>query len=198
MRYDAEHKQKTRERVLTEAAKAIRLKGPDGVSVAGVMGRAGLTHGAFYAHFRSKDALIAAGIERMFEDGRGRLAKETAERGSPRAGLAGYIDFYLSPEHRDARSWGCPLPYLSAEARRLSEASREGFARGVARLTGSLADALVAMGEADADAKAASTLAEMVGALSLARAEPDTARSDAILAASRASIKRRFDLGDAA
>ena len=57
MRYGADHKQKTRERVLAEAAKAIREEGSQGVSVAGVMARAGLTHGAFYAHFGSREEL---------------------------------------------------------------------------------------------------------------------------------------------
>ena len=68
MRYDAEHKQQTRERVLKEAASAIRAEGPHQVAVAGVMARAGLTHGGFYAHFASKDDLarqaLLFGIER--------------------------------------------------------------------------------------------------------------------------------------
>ncbi len=59
MRYDSEHKKRTRQRVLSEAAAAIRAVGPDGIGVAGVMAKAGLTHGAFYAHFESKDDLVA-------------------------------------------------------------------------------------------------------------------------------------------
>jgi TetR/AcrR family transcriptional repressor of nem operon len=60
MRYDGDHKQKTRERVLKEAAKAIRAEGPHRIAVAGVMAKAGLTHGGFYAHFKSKDDLVEA------------------------------------------------------------------------------------------------------------------------------------------
>ena len=193
MRYDAEHKQKTRERVLKEAAKAIRAEGPHRVAVAGVMAKAGLTHGGFYGHFQSKDDLIAASIEEMFRQSSKRFQGET--EGLPAAvGRAAYIDFYLSPEHRDARGQGCPLPYLSADAPRLSPQSREAFAGGVARLTERLAALLEAVEWLDPTASASSLLAECVGALALARAEPDADRSDAILRRSRDALKARFHL----
>jgi len=79
MRYDAEHKQKTRERVLDEAAKAIRAEGPHRVGVAGIMAKAGLTHGGFYAHFASKDELVLAAIGRMFEQGAKRRLNQFAD-----------------------------------------------------------------------------------------------------------------------
>ena len=102
MRYDSEHKSETRRRVLKEAAREIRAKGPGGVAVAGIMARAGLTHGGFYAHFDSKEALIAAAIETMFESARSRFDL-TANDADPRMALLGYVDFYLSPQHRDLR-----------------------------------------------------------------------------------------------
>jgi TetR/AcrR family transcriptional repressor of nem operon len=194
MRYDAEHKQRSRERVIAEAAKAIRSEGPHAISVAGVMGAAGLTHGAFYAHFDSRDALLLAGIERMFEEGRARIQSETAKGASPRTALTNYIGFYLSRSHRDSRTSGCPLPFLAAEAPRLNEALRRRYAQGVQSLTNTLADLLRAMDHPEPDTTAASVLAEMVGAVSLARAEPDAERSYAILAASRASLKARLGL----
>ena len=193
MRYDAEHKQKTRERVLKEAAKAIRAEGPHQVGVAGVMAKAGLTHGGFYAHFSSKDELVAAAIGQMFEESRGKLA-ETAEGQDPAQALGGYIDFYLSRGHRDTRTAGCPLPFLAADAPRLGDPARERFARGVAGLQAILAGQLARLGHAQAEEEAASMLAELVGAVSLARAEPDPTRSDAILARSKAALKRRFKL----
>src|SRR6516225_1792267 len=104
MRYDAEHKQKTRAKVLEVAAQAIRKDGPDRIGVASVMAEAGLTHGGFYAHFKSKDELVTAAIEQMFEESRARVAHEMEGR-TPAAGLAAYIDFYLSKKHRDARSF---------------------------------------------------------------------------------------------
>ena len=76
MRYDAEHKQKTRERVVQEAAREIRAQGPHRVGVAGIMAKAGLTHGGFYAHFASKDDLVLAAMEQMFRDGQKRVQTE--------------------------------------------------------------------------------------------------------------------------
>ena len=117
MRYSNDHKAGTRQRVLKEAAREIRAKGPDGVAVAGVMARAGLTHGGFYAHFESKDAMIADAIGTMFEDARAR-AGTLDQGGDPRAALRAYVDFYLSPAHRDNRDRGCPLPTLSGDLAR--------------------------------------------------------------------------------
>src|SRR5277367_3357840 len=130
MRYDSEHKERTHARVLDEAAATIRAVGPDGIGVAGLMAKVGLTHGGFYAHFKSKDDLVAAAIGQMFEEG-GERAQREIEGFAPATGLARYIDFYLSRQHRDARGGGCPLPYLSADAPRLDPASRAQFAKGV-------------------------------------------------------------------
>ena len=196
MRYDAVHKAKTRERVLQEAAKEIRAEGPHRVGVAGVMAKAGLTHGGFYAHFASKNELITEAIGQMFKESGLRLAQETGQDRAPAEGLAAYIDFYLSPAHRDTREAGCALPFLSADAPRLPAASRERYAQGVAWLTASIAGLLSASGQADADAEAAasSAVAEMVGALALSRAEPDPARADLILTRSKRAVKRRLAL----
>jgi TetR/AcrR family transcriptional regulator, transcriptional repressor for nem operon len=193
MRYDNEHKQNTRSKVLQAAAKAIRAEGPDRVAVAGVMAEAGLTHGGFYAHFSSKDELVAAAIGQMFEDARMRVEHETAGRG-PAEGLVAYIDFYLSKKHRDARGAGCPMAALSSDLPRMSDASRQQFAAGVQRVTTALGDQLAALGHADAETGARSMLAELIGALSLARVELDAKRSDAILAASRGQLKQRLGL----
>lgn len=192
MRYDAEHKQKTRERVLTEAARAIRAEGPHRMAVAGVMARAGLTHGGFYAHFASKDDLVAAAIDRMFAEVRGRL--QAGPDTPAREALQGYVGYYLSRTHRDSRTMGCPLPFLMADAPRLEPVARERFARGVTALTATLAGHLSDLGWDEAEAEASSMLAEMVGALSMARAEPDPERSDRILEHSRRALRRRYDL----
>jgi len=197
MRYDGDHKQKTRERVLKEAAKAIRAEGPHRIAVAGVMAKAGLTHGGFYAHFESKDELVAAAIDTMFGEARNRFSRETVEsdgRPSPQGKLIKYIDFYLSAGHRDARTTGCPLPALAADLPRLAPASRERYGKGVAALTALIADALGALGHAEPQALAGSVLSEMVGALSLSRAVAEPDQSDLILDASRTALKRRLGL----
>ena len=194
MRYDGDHKTATRARVLKEAAREIRAKGPAGIAVGGVMARAGLTHGGFYAHFASKDDLVAAAIGTMFDEARGRFDRSLAER-DPAAALAAYIDFYLSVAHRDAREHGCPLAALSLDLPRLGAVSRERFGAGVAALTERLGDALARHGAADADDVAPAMLAQLVGALSLARSVADPVQSDAILAAPQADLKNRLGLG---
>lgn len=196
MRYSNEHKAETRRRVLKEAAQEIRAKGPDGVAVAGVMARAGLTHGGFYAHFESKDAMIADAIGTMFDDARERsdAIEHTAD---PRAALRAYVDFYLSPAHRDRRERGCPLPTLSGDLARSGGAQRERFGKGVKALTARLAKALGGIGVTDPHAEGSAMLAQMVGAVALARAVADPIQSDAILADARIGLIRRYRLGDA-
>ena len=193
MRYDADHKEKTHARLLKAAAKAVRAEGPHRVGVAAVMADAGLTHGGFYAHFASKDALVAAAIGQMFEEARARFLRETQER-TPAQGLVAYIDFYLSTAHRDARRSGCPIAALASDLPRLKKPALAEFASGAARLRAALAEKLAQLGHADAGHEASSAMSELVGALSLARVEPDAQRSDAILADSRRALKRRLKL----
>ena len=194
MRYDAEHKERTRARVLKEAVKAIRAEGPHRIGVAGVMSRAGLTHGGFYAHFQSKDDLVLAAIGEMFNGARDTFQRHTEGR-PPREALQAYVDFYLSAGHRDARESGCPLPVLSSDLPRMTDPAREYFAQGVARLTGAIQGLLEQLERPNADIVASSVLAEMIGAVSLARAISDPVQSDTILARSRTSVAERLGLG---
>ena len=193
MRYDADHKDKTRERVLKAAAKAIRAQGPHRVGVAEVMRDAGLTHGGFYAHFESKDDLVAAAIGQMFEQSRARFINEVKDYPPARA-LDAYVNFYLSPRHRDARASGCPIPALAGDLPRLDRAARTRFAEGVAALTRAVAGRIEQLGHEEPEALARSIVAEMVGALSLARAEPDEQRSNQMLADSRGLVKKRLGI----
>lgn len=192
MRYSGDHKAKTRERVLHEAARELRAKGRENVSVARVMERAGLTHGGFYAHFSSKDDLIAEAVGTMFDDARARLV--AAADDEPRRALRAYIDFYLSPAHRDNRERGCPLPALSGDLARADPAARERFGAGVKGLADRLAQRLRAIGHATPETDASAMLTQMVGAVALARAVADPAQSDAILADAHANLIARYNL----
>lgn len=193
MRYSTEHKAATRARVLKEAAKEIRAKGPDNVAVAGVMARAGLTHGGFYAHFASKDALVKEAIGAMFADARARTERIDAN-GDPRSVLRAYVDFYLSAKHRDSRDRGCPLPTLSGDFARSQPATRERFGAGVEGIASRLAAPLAVLGYADPQAESHALLAQLVGGVALARAVGDAALSDAMLADTHASIVARYGL----
>jgi len=193
MRYDPEHKERTHQRILAEAAKAIRTKGPDRVGVAEVMATLGLTHGGFYAHFSSKDDLIARAITFMFEQSRHRFEKVTANL-APAAALRAYVDFYLSKAHRDETGRGCVLAALSGDLPRLPADARARFTEGAQRLPAAVAALLRELGNPDADAIATSGVAELVGALALAIGDPE--RSDAILRNSNALVKARFGVAE--
>jgi TetR/AcrR family transcriptional repressor of nem operon len=193
MRYAEDHKQATRAKVLEAAARVIRQNGPDRVAVAGIMAEVGLTHGGFYAHFQSKDDLLVQAIGQMFHELTQKF-ESIADDHPPREALRRYINFYLSASHRDGRDRGCPLPALSADLPRLTEAARVEYARGVSHVTRRLAGLLAALGQPDAEAVAASALAEMVGAVVLARSVADAVQSDGILRASRHGLRKRLNL----
>ena len=195
MRYAAGHKDRIRDQIIARTARVIRQGGPGEVAISGVMGSLGLTHGGFYAHFRSRDALITAAVARMFDEASGMLDPERLAA-DPVAALAGYVRAYLSRTHRDAVDQGCPLPVLMTETQRLPPDARQVFAEGCAQLTARIALGLVGAGcaEEEAEALAASLLAEMVGALALARAMRGSPESDALLKRSRVQVLARAGL----
>jgi TetR/AcrR family transcriptional repressor of nem operon len=191
MRYDSNHKERTRQRVLTEAAAALRAHGPNRIGVATLMSRVGLTHGGFYAHFKSKEDLVAQAISHMFEETRQRFAAH-AEHLDPAVALSRYIDMYVSPRHRDSPEHGCPLPALCGDLARMPATARKRFAAGMDDLARSIAHLLRELGKPAPERLAASMLAEMVGAIALSRAIEDTATSDRILRTSRDALKARI------
>ncbi len=196
MRYHTDHKERTRKRIVAEAAKAIRADGPHRVGVAGVMARADLTHGGFYAHFSSKDDLVVAALAEMSDAVLNSFLRVTAGKDAA-AALRSYIDFYLSPAHRDARESGCPLPSLAADLPRLdNDEAHDWFSRCVTRLTAAVAGPVAALGYDEPQAVAASIVAEMVGALSIARGIGDGRLSGTILKRSRLALKARLGLDD--
>lgn len=187
MRYDSEHKARTRERVLKEAAAAIRADGPDRVGVAAVMRRAGLTHGGFYAHFGSKDELLGEAVGYMFKDRYDAFFADL-DTIDPRVGLRRLVDYYLSMRHCAARDTGCPIPILSGELHRLPDAARARFAQAVDRLTGGIATLLERADVEAPHARAMSAVAEMVGAVAIARTLED-ARAEDWLGHVRSSVE---------
>ena len=182
------HKARVRERILDEAAAALRAGGTEGLSVANLMKRAGLTHGGFYAHFENRDDLVAHAIDRMFQDSAGMIQRFLGESDD----LDGLIDFYLSEQAMRRHDRGCPLPWLAGEAPRMPEAARERFQAGIAAMEQALAGALIRRGRDSGEAGllATSLVAEMVGAMALARAYGDGPKALATLAAARQAIAR--------
>lgn len=193
MRYPPEHKQHTRERVLRSAARALRRQGPEKIAVAEVMREAGLTHGGFYAHFDSKEDLLARTIASMFDEVLANFERGTA--GKPaREALRGYVNRYLSLAHCETRDSGCPIAALATDVPRMSAEARRAFEAGSSRLAGAIAGKLQELQVPHAGAAATSLLAELVGALVLARCASDPATAELLLEASRSQVSKRFAL----
>jgi TetR/AcrR family transcriptional repressor of nem operon len=194
MRYTDDHKQQTHERLVKEAAAMLRAEGPERMSVATLMAKLGLTHGGFYAHFRSKDALIAEAIDATFDGTAERFAKRI-EGLPPAEAIGHHIDFYLSALHQEGMADGCPLPAIAADVARLGPLAKSRFGAGVQRLHTRIAALFEALGYDPGEAKeqAVSLYCELVGALALARAvDPEQARE--IRSNSRSALRKRFGL----
>jgi TetR/AcrR family transcriptional repressor of nem operon len=191
------HKERTRQRILDEAAAIMRVVGTEGIGVAALMKRVGLTHGGFYAHFTSRDDLVANVIDRMFNETGERLnALSPLPEGAAR--LTRLIDHYLSPEARNAPEHNCPMPSLAGEASRLPDEARARFTLGIQEMQALIARSLQSMGHAQPQSLASSAQAELIGAMALARAIQDDVVAEQLLADSRSQLKRRLGLnGDA-
>jgi TetR/AcrR family transcriptional repressor of nem operon len=187
------HKERTRARILDEAAKALRERGHEAIGVVDVMNRAGLTHGGFYAHFKNRDDLIAATIDRTFEDSRAMIARHF-RGGDPAASLSAMIDDYLSDKHRRRVDTGCTVAALSGEAARMPAVARERFEQGLKAFRRVFLEAITDLGLENASEVATSVVAEMVGSLVVARAMSDESIATRILASSREQLKRRLGL----
>jgi TetR/AcrR family transcriptional repressor of nem operon len=196
VRYSNDHKAETRKRVLHEAGREVRSKGPAHIAVGAVMKRVGLTHGGFYSHFSSKEELVNEAVDTMFADALDR-SDRLAGTGRPQEALRRHIDLYLSPMHRDAPERGCPLPTLAGDIARATPAARERFADGVAMIMRRLTDAVSALEVEEPEVHASAILSQMVGAIALSRVVPRPA-SDAILANARATLIDRYGLEEAA
>lgn len=186
-RYAPGHKQETRARLVRLAADRLRGGGLGALSVATLMADAGLTHGGFYAHFKSRDALAAEAISLLFDEAVDALGVLAARHGE--GALARYQDYYLSARHRDVGGEeGCPIPSLAADMRTAPAEVREAFDQGVSRLAGRLGELLGASGAPVGKAEALAMLGEMAGVLALSRAIADSARSAQLLKGARKAL----------
>jgi TetR/AcrR family transcriptional regulator, transcriptional repressor for nem operon len=181
MRYAPDHKEKTRAKILESAATAFRRQGYHATGVDKVMEEAGLTAGGFYAHFPSKDTLLAEALEHYAAKASGKIdleLKNIAEGERARA----IADRYLAASHRRHPEHGCPLPSLAAEVSRAGKKPRQAFER----LVGGLITKIAAhLPPDEAEDRAIAIAALCVGGMTLARAVHDPGFSDRILAACR-------------
>ncbi len=188
-------KEETHERIVDAAARAIRRHGYAGVGVADVMKEAGLTHGGFYAHFGSRDALLVEALERA---GRESFAAVTraAERRAPKgvSSFRSLVETYLADAHLASLETGCPVAALGCDMPRQSPAVREASAVRVQRLIAAVRAALPAAPRATASVVAGT----LVGSLQLGRALGDNAEGRALLSAARKALILQHDIPAAA
>ncbi len=177
--------------VLDAAAKLFRARGINGVSVPALMAEAGLTHGAFYGHFNSKEELATAACAHAIEQS-GAIYDGLLERhgGDQNAALTEFVKRYTSRLHRDQPGLGCPIAALADDASReeFKGPVRKAFAAGLERMIDRLRPLLGRRGKTAPRDQALADVAMLVGALVLARATKGHAVSDEVLLAARNSM----------
>lgn len=187
MRYSKQHKIETHGRIVARAAARLREKGVHGIGVADLMKDAGLTHGGFYAHFSSREALVIEAFSQAM-DASVRNWREAALDTPADARLEKLVGDYLTVRHRDTPARGCTLPTLGADIVRESPKTRRAFAGKVEEMIAEIAALLPAASEADAKRQAIAALSTMIGSLLLARVAGTGELSDTVLKTGREMV----------
>ena len=188
-------KEETHERIVAAAARAIRRLGYAGVGVADVMKEAGLTHGGFYAHFESRDALLVEALERAGRESFEATARAAERRaGKGVSAFRSLVETYLAEDNLASLDTGCPVAALGCDMPRQSQAVREASA---VRVQGLIAAVRATLPEAPRTA-ASVVAGTLVGSLQLARALGDNAEGRAVLSAARKALIQQYDMPAAA
>ncbi|MGX1108291.1 MULTISPECIES: TetR/AcrR family transcriptional regulator [Bradyrhizobium] len=190
MRYSKEHKQETHARIVKKAATRLRERGAHGIGVADLMKDAGLTHGGFYAHFDSREALVIEAFSYAMDRAIERWRKVAADT-PPEKRLSTIIDGYLSAVHRDDPGQGCAIPALGAEIARESPKTRKAFALKLDQMIDMMADQIIDVPRKAARKQAMATLATMMGTIVMSRIAGSGEMSDEILSAGREAVLGR-------
>jgi AcrR family transcriptional regulator len=182
-RYGPEHKAETRRRMIATAGRRFKSDGIDGSGIATLVADAGLTNGAFYGHFASKDDLVASVVAQQLTD-------QVAVVNALPAGFASveaFVRDYLSPAHRDDHAGGCPSAALLDEIGRCDVAVREAYTEGASSMIQAIARHLDDDDPQRTNERAIGLFALLLGSLQAARAVTDPELSDRILAAAYSS-----------
>jgi TetR/AcrR family transcriptional regulator, transcriptional repressor for nem operon len=180
------------QRIVQAASQELRRSGLNSVGVADVMKRAGLTHGGFYAHFDSRDTLLAEAMESASQESVARIAADMerlqAQGMSPFRAL---VELYLGEDHVRDCEHGCPMPAVCAELPHQAPALHEVSRHMLVRLRDGIARTLPAN---TAPGAAWIVLSTLIGAVQLARALGDTQETSTMLAETRNDLLRRYDV----
>ncbi|MBR0756454.1 TetR/AcrR family transcriptional regulator [Bradyrhizobium jicamae] len=190
MRYSKEHKQETHARIVKKASVKLREKGAHGIGVADLMKDAGLTHGGFYAHFDSREALVIEAFNFAMDRANERWRK-VAEETAPEKRLATIVDGYLSAVHRDNPGQGCAIPALGAEIARESLKTRKAFSAKLEQMIDMMADQILDVPRKVARKQAMATVATMMGTIVMSRIAGNGELSEEILSAGRETVLGR-------
>jgi TetR/AcrR family transcriptional repressor of nem operon len=190
MRYSKEHKQETHARIVKKASVRLREKGAHGIGVADLMKEAGLTHGGFYAHFDSREALVIEAfgyaMDRSVEHWRNMTTDIPPEKR-----LSTIVDSYVSATHRDDPGRGCAVPSLGAEIARESAKTRKAFSAKLDQMIDLVADQIPDVPRKTARRLAMGTMATMMGTLVMSRVAGSGELSDEILTSGREAALAR-------
>ena len=190
MRYSREHKFQTHERIVKKASVKLREKGAHGIGVADLMKDAGLTHGGFYAHFDSRDALVIEAFTHAMDRSTARWRKLSEETPVEKR-LSKIVNTYLAPVHRDDLGHGCAVPALAAEIARESVKTRRVFSGRMEQMIDMLAEQFHGMPRKAARKEAVAALATMMGSLVMARVAGNGELSEEILKSGRDAVLGR-------
>jgi len=184
MRYPRGHKEYSREKILAAAAKVFREKGYAGGGVGPVMGEAGMTKGGFYAHFDSKEDLLAQTLTKTLEESFAELTRGF-EGKAGRKWVGSLVRRYLSRAHLQRTRDGCPLPPLLSEVGRAGPAPRKAFEEYLQQVTARIASHLPGAPAVRREEAALATLAMLVGGMTIVRSVEDDRLVDRVLSACR-------------
>src|SRR5262245_1925455 len=171
MRYPADHKQETRERIVDAASRRFRRAGA-AIGIGPLMKALKMTHGGFYRHFKSKDELVAEALTKAFDDMRARVGASVAQA-PPGRELATLIDIYLSEEHCANIGGGCPVAALVSEVARQPRVVRAAMERAIETVAAAVGRFMSGATEEERRRKAGVLFSAMSGTLAVARAVND-------------------------
>ncbi|WP_406433256.1 TetR family transcriptional regulator [Streptomyces sp. NBC_01589] len=178
MRYGKKYKQATRQRIIEAAGRRFKRDGIDSSGISTLMKDAGLTNGAFYTHFTSKDDLVASAVADQLQ---AQNANIVAQAAPGRAGLEQIVRWYLSAQHRDSSDDGCPSAALLDEIGRCADPTKQAYTDGVLVVIDGIAARLAPDDPLSVRTKTLSAYAMMAGTLQLSRALADGQLADELL-----------------
>jgi TetR/AcrR family transcriptional regulator, transcriptional repressor for nem operon len=191
MRYQPGHKAEIHRKIVKDASQRVRAEGLNGAAVAAVMRDTGLTHGGFYKHFESKDALLVESLGQAFRE-IGDTLVHAAEQSPPGEAWKAIVRAYLRPEMCEHPERGCPLPTLAPELARVDKRMTPQIVAELVNYKNRMVPFMPGRRTADKERAFFAIFSTMIGAVEIARMLPDRAIQEKVLASARDFLLRSF------